>query len=51
MIYGIAGIDYDDQSFDSNVIDSLNIWDSILNEDVLSPRNEWVSTVNFVYHQ
>ncbi len=45
IIYGIAGINYNDPSL--GVIDSMNIWQSVLNEDVLSPRNEWVYSSNF----
>ena len=45
MIYGIAGINYIDNS--SDIIDSFNIWNSIINQDIASPRDEWVWTVNF----
>ena len=50
IIFGIAGIDYDDPSLlinDTSTIDSLNIWDSILNDTNESPRTEWAYSSNF----
>eukprot|EP00488_Nonionellina_sp_1-RS-2012_P002903 TRINITY_DN5860_c0_g1_i1.p1 TRINITY_DN5860_c0_g1~~TRINITY_DN5860_c0_g1_i1.p1 ORF type:complete len:193 (+),score=51.11 TRINITY_DN5860_c0_g1_i1:313-891(+) len=44
IINGMAGIDID---FSNQSLDSLNVWDSIVYENVSSPRTEWVTTINF----
>ena len=42
IISDIGGINLDDDG-----LDSMSIWQSILNEDVASPRNEWVFSRDF----